>query len=120
MFNRLFSALSGSGSSGNVHMVPPATVREWIAAGQAVVVDVRETNEFGAEHIQGAINLPLSVFEVSKLPPVPEGKKLVFHCRSGQRCGMAAAKAVASGYTGEINRMEGGIMGWRADGGPVV
>ena len=120
MLNRLFSALSGSAAAGNVRMVPPATVREWIDAGQAVVIDVRESNEYAAEHIKGAINLPLSVFEVAKLPAVPEGAKLVFHCRSGQRCGMAAAKAVAAGYTGEINRMEGGIMGWRAAGGAVV
>lgn len=120
MFNRLFGALSGSGNAGNVRMVSPTTVAEWIKDGVAIVVDVRETNEYAAEHIKGALNLPLSSFEISQLPAVPEGKKLVFHCRSGQRCGMAAAKAVASGYQGEINRMEGGMMGWRAAGGAVV
>jgi rhodanese-related sulfurtransferase len=119
MMNRLFGSMFGGGQAGNVHMVSPATVREWLDAGQAVLIDVRETNEHAAERIKGAINLPLSTFEVSQLPPIPEGSKLVFHCRSGQRCGMTAAKAVAAGYTGEINRMDGGIMGWRGMGFPV-
>lgn len=119
MLNRLFAALSGSGA-GNVHMVPAATIRGWAEAGQAVIVDVRETNEFASGHIPGAVNLPLSSFDASKLPAVPEGAKLVFHCHSGARCGMAAAKAVQAGYEGEINRMEGGVMGWRMAGGTLV
>lgn len=120
MMNRLFGSMFGGGQAANVHMVSPSDVREWIAAGKAVVIDVRERDEFAAERIEGAINLPLSSFDVSQLPAVPEGAKLVFHCRSGQRCGMAAARAVASGYSAEINRMQGGIMGWRSMGYPVL
>lgn len=116
----LFSALFGGGNAGNVHMVPPATVRAWLENGQAVLIDVREVDEYAAGRIAGALNLPLSTFDPARLPPVPEGKKLVLHCRSGQRCGMAAAKLVASGYDGEINRLEGGILGWRAAGCPVL
>lgn len=119
MMNRLFGAVFGGAQAGNVKMISPADVRQWIDAGQAVVIDVREVNEHVAERIKGAINLPLSTFEVSQLPAIPEGAKLVFHCRSGQRCGMAAAKAVGAGYVGEINRMEGGIMAWRGMGYPV-
>ncbi|MGE4279838.1 MAG: rhodanese-like domain-containing protein [Magnetospirillum sp.] len=119
MLNRLFGALSGNGK-GNVHMVAPSTVAEWIAAGTAIVVDVREPGEYASEHIKDALNLPLSTFQASQIPEVPEGKKLVFHCRSGQRCGMAAAKAVQAGYQGEINRMEGGMIGWMSMGGAVI
>lgn len=120
MTNRLFAALFGGGDASNVHMVSPATVSQWLADAQVVLIDVREVNEHAAERIKGALNMPLSSFEPAQLPAIPEGKKLVFHCRSGQRCGMAAGKMVAAGYSGEINRLEGGIMGWRAAGLPVL
>ncbi|MBF0325467.1 rhodanese-like domain-containing protein [Magnetospirillum moscoviense] len=120
MLNRLFGQMfSAPAQPENVHMVSPVQVRQWLDSGVAVLVDVREPNEVAAETIAGSINLPLSSFDAAKLPKVPEGKKLVLHCRSGQRCGMAAAKLVQAGYTGEINRMEGGIMGWRMAGGPT-
>lgn len=120
MSNRLFSALFGGKESGNVKMVSPATVAEWLQADQVVLIDVRETNEHASERIAGAINMPLSTLDPAKIPAIPEGKKLVFHCRSGQRCGMAAGKLVAAGYGGEINRLEGGIMNWSACGLPIT
>lgn len=103
-----------------VHIVPAYEIRGWVEAGEVVLVDVRETAEHAAEAIPGAVNVPLSVFAVEKLPPVPEGKKLVFHCRSGVRCGTAAEQAVLTGYRGDIYRMEGGIFGWKAVGGPIT
>ncbi len=104
-----------------VKMVSPALIKEWYDAGEAVIVDVREPDEWGAEHIPGAHLVPLSAFDPAKVIGLAEaGKKLVFHCRSGARCGMAAQVMLANGFTGEINRMEGGIsFGWRQVGGPV-
>lgn len=119
MLNRLFGMFSAPPMGDNVRVVPAAEVRRWIEAGEVVLVDVREAGEHAAEAIPGALSLPLSTFDPAKLPVVPEGKKLVLHCRSGQRCGMAAARLVAAGYTGDINRLEGGIMGWRSAGGPT-
>lgn len=105
--------------SEQVRMVEVDTVLEWIEAGQVVVVDVRERNEYEAEHIHGAHLRPLSEFDPAQLPEIPEGKKLLLHCRSGQRCGMATARLLESGYKGEINRMAGGMMAWTAAGAPV-
>lgn len=106
--------------AGNIRMVDPRTILSWRDAGQLVLIDVREREEYAAERIDGAINLPLSTFDPARLPEIPDGKKLVLHCRSGQRCGMAAARLVEAGYKGEINRMDGGIMGWRMSGCPVL
>lgn len=100
-----------------VQIVPAYDVKRWADAGEVVMVDVREVGEYQAEAIPGAVNLPLSVFDPARLPPVPAGKRLVFHCRSGVRCGTAADRAVALGYAGQIFRMEGGIFGWKAVGG---
>ncbi len=116
MFNRLFGK-SAAESNERIHIAPAYDVRRWMAADEAVLIDVREVNEFQAEAIPGAVNLPLSSFDPAHLPPLPEGKRLVFHCRSGVRCGSAAERALALGYEGEIYRMEGGIFGWKAIGG---
>ena len=102
-----------------VKMIDVATARRWIDSGQAVVVDVREVNEFAAAHIKGAHLRPLSSFKMADLPPVPEGKKLLLHCRTANRCGTAAGILLQSGYKGEINRMAGGIVAWANAGMPV-
>jgi rhodanese-related sulfurtransferase len=104
----------------NIHMIDVATARAWIEAGQAVVVDVREDGEWLGGHIAGATHNPLSRFNALAIPDVPKGKRLLIHCRSGQRCGTASQLLAASGYQGEINRMEGGLMAWVMTGGQVV
>lgn len=119
MLNRLFGSLfPAAPESGNVRIVDAAEIKRWYESGEAVLIDVREANEYAAEHIPGACNIPLSAFDPAKIP-VLGGKKLVVHCRSGARCGMAAARLVAAGYDGEINRLQGGIFGWKAASGPT-
>ncbi|MDR3440301.1 rhodanese-like domain-containing protein [Telmatospirillum sp.] len=103
-----------------VRMIDVDTALDWIKADKVVVVDVRERHEFAAEHIAGAHLLPLSEFDPAQIPTIPSGKKLLLHCRSANRCGMAAAKLIESGYTGEINRLAGGMLAWVAAGAPVV
>ena len=98
-----------------VFYVTPADINAWRDADAAVIVDVREPNEWADAHIPGAILMPLSTFDPAKIPD-PAGKHLVFHCRSGRRCGLAAEIAVAAGYKGVIKRMEGGFLAWDASG----
>ncbi len=98
-----------------VFYVSAAQISDWRAKNQAVIIDVREDNEWQEAHIPDAILMPLSTFDPAQIPD-PKGKHLVFHCRSGRRCGLAAEKAVAAGYTGVIKRMEGGFIAWSAAG----
>jgi rhodanese-related sulfurtransferase len=121
MFNRLRNALGMGEQSadGKIQMIDPATVRRWVEAGEVLLIDVRERDEFAAERIAGSINMPLSSFDPA-LVPVPEsGKRLVIHCRSGVRCGTASGYLAQAGYGGDIHRMQGGILGWKAVGGPT-
>lgn len=119
MFNRLFGRPPESEDT-CVSIVPAYDVKRWMEADEVVLVDVREAVEYRAEAIPGAINMPLSSFDPAELPPIPEGKRLVLHCRSGVRCGTAAERALMGGYKGELYRLEGGIFGWKAVGGPTV
>jgi rhodanese-related sulfurtransferase len=105
--------------SEQVTMIDIDTARRWIDAGQAVVVDVREQHEYDAGHIKGAILRPLSSWDPDELPPVPDGKHLLLHCRSANRCGVAAQNLIENGYGGPINRLAGGMLAWVAAGAPV-
>lgn len=105
--------------SEQVKMVDVDTALAWIEAGTAVVVDVRERHEYEAEHIAGAHLRPLSEFEPAQLPAVGPGQQLLLHCRSANRCGIAAQRLIETGYKGEINRLAGGMLAWVAAGAPV-
>lgn len=57
----------------------PATVNTLLQSGEAVLVDVREDEEFAEEHIAGSQLYPMSDFEVDKWPSYP-GKKVIISC----------------------------------------
>ncbi|MDI4666271.1 rhodanese-like domain-containing protein [Xanthobacter autotrophicus] len=99
---------------GTITHLSPAEVRQGLADGTILLVDVREANEIQAERIPGATPFPLSKFDPSALPD-PEGRRLVFSCRSGQRSQQAAAFAQKAGLPYE-EHMKGGIIGWREAG----
>ncbi|MCJ2176939.1 rhodanese-like domain-containing protein [Novosphingobium album (ex Hu et al. 2023)] len=88
-----------------------------LKAGEALVVDVREVDEFAAGHIPGAVNMPLSSFQPSKLPH-PEGKTLILNCLGGKRSGMALDKCGVA--QAEVDtHLAGGFGAWTAARLPV-
>lgn len=103
----------------SVEFIDPATLRAWIDAGETVVIDVREPHEYAAAHIAGTTLMPLSGFDPAAVHP-PAGRKLVIHCASGVRCGVAAEHLLAAGYRGRIYRLAGGIKAWYQAGNPIV
>ena len=48
--------------------VDAITVQKWLDDDQAILVDVREADEFQDEHIPGAVPFPLSRFDATALP----------------------------------------------------
>lgn len=95
-----------------------AEVKEGLAAGAIILVDVREPDEFAAGHIAGAVPMPLSAFDAAKLP-VADGKQLVFYCHSGRRARLAYAQAQAAGRSG-IAIYGGSMIDWEGAGEPVA
>eukprot|EP01041_Mallomonas_annulata_P015675 gene15675-33119_t len=80
---------------------------------KAVVVDVSETEEFAAGHVNGAKNVPLSQLE-ERLPTVVKNKALpvVLVCATGARANRAVAIAKKLGYD-NAQAMAGGLKAWR-------
>ena len=99
---------------------PEVTAKEldaMLRAGSAVVVDVREVDEFAAGHIPGAINMPLSTFQPSKLPD-HAGKKLVLNCLGGKRSGLALDQCGVVQAAADTH-LAGGFGAWEAARLPI-
>lgn len=88
-----------------------------LRAGEALVIDVREADEFASGRIPGAINMPLSTFQPSRLPDA-RGKKLVLNCLGGKRSAMALDKCGAAQAAVDTH-LAGGFGAWQAAGLPV-
>lgn len=84
----------------------------------AIVIDVREPDEFASGHIAGAISMPLSGFQASRLPPAM-GKSIILTCAAGRRSAMALEKAAAARPDVDTH-LAGGMGAWRAAGLPVT
>lgn len=95
----------------------PAEVRDGLASGEILLVDVREANEYAFERIPGALLFPLSTFDPKAIPSA--GRKLVVQCAAGARSMRAAQALVAAGHT-QVTNLDGGINAWKAQGLPLI
>lgn len=101
-----------------VQNLAPQDVARQLKEDCAVLIDVREPAEYGAERIHGALLFPLSTFDPHALPEA--GKRtMIFQCGSGMRSAKAVALCQAAGL-GHDSHMQGGLMAWKAAGLPVI
>ena len=101
--------------------IDPATLSEWIGAGEPVrVLDVRTPAEFETVHIPGSYNVPLDTVgehadEIGRHVAEP----VVVVCRTGARATQGGQRLVASGTT-DVHVLDGGIVAWEQHGGAVA
>ncbi|MBK5264460.1 MAG: rhodanese family protein [Alphaproteobacteria bacterium] len=96
----------------------PEDTRRRLADGSAVLVDIREVDEFARRHIPGAISQPLSNWETAHLS-VASDRDVIFTCRSGMRT-TGACDRLAAHVSGSAYMLEGGIDAWGKMGLPLV
>lgn len=100
--------------------LPPidaTTLKARLDAGDAILIDIRETDEHAREHILGARLAPLSAIDGHDFDR-ERAKVAVFHCRSGARTQANAARLLARGFA-QAFYLQGGIEAWKAAGFPV-
>ncbi|MGM9945403.1 MAG: FAD-dependent oxidoreductase [Lysinibacillus sp.] len=83
-------------------------VRDLVEQG-AVIIDVREENEFASGHVKGAKNIPLSQFR-ERMDEIPKDVPVYVHCRSAQRSYNAVMALENSGYENVYN-VSGSFLG---------
>jgi|TARA_B110000438_G_C15789628_1_gene640033 addiction module HigA family antidote len=111
----ILAAIDSVDNSLGVFEVEAQTVRQWLEAGEIVLVDVRETAEYEQEHISGSVLCPLSVFNPNLFPKIPD-KVVVIHCAIGKRSAAAARQLINNGHL-RIANLQGGIKAWKKSGG---
>jgi rhodanese-related sulfurtransferase len=103
---------------GEVPSVGPAAAPTWIAEHDAMVLDVREPEEFAEAHVPQAASLPQADLAV-QLDRVPRDRDVLVACRSGSRSLAAARFLRGLGYE-RVTNLERGTLGWIEVGNPVV
>lgn len=95
----------------------PAEVDKRLMRRRAVLVDIREPDEFARRHVRGALSRPLSTLLSDRLETEP-GREVIFTCRTGMRT-TDNCDQLAGIVTGEAFVLEGGVEAWVAAGFPV-
>jgi rhodanese-related sulfurtransferase len=100
--------------------ISPSNLVTLVNKEGAVILDIRDGKEYGAGHIAGAINIPLSSFEsrVGELEEYKE-KPIVLVCKMGQHAGTIGRKLKAQGFE-QVRRLSGGMAEWTGSNLPVV
>ncbi|MEG0385070.1 FAD-dependent oxidoreductase [Solibacillus cecembensis] len=93
---------------GRFKQVRVSEVRSLVESG-AVIIDVREVNEFANGHLKGALNIPLSEFR-ERMHEIPKDVPVYVHCRSAQRSYNAVMALENSGYENVYN-ISGSFLG---------
>ena len=81
----------------------------YVGRSDALIIDLRDREEFRKEHLRGAVNMPYEEFE--ELPDFPKGKTLVFYCSRGGSSLMLAKQMAKKGY--ETRSVIGGFRAYR-------
>jgi rhodanese-related sulfurtransferase len=88
-------------------------------SGDAVIVDVREKDEWDEEHIPDATHLSRGTIELDIEEEIPDlNQTIITHCGGGGRSALAAASLQKMGYK-NVRSMVGGFKAWKAAGLPT-
>lgn len=94
--------------------------RAWLAGDDApTIVDVRTPAEFAAEHLAGAVNIPLDLVQqhADEIGRAATGEVLLV-CRTDNRA-TQAANLLAPTLGERTHVLTGGMSGWAEKDGPV-
>ena len=86
----------------------------------AVIVDVRDNEEWDEEHIPHAIHLSRGTIELDIEEKIPDPNTgIICHCGGGGRSALAAESLQKMGYK-NVRSMAGGFKAWKAAGLPTA
>jgi len=100
--------------------ISPSEAAKKSKSGEAVIIDVREKDEWDEEHIPDAIHMSRGTIELEVEEKVPDTSAMVFcHCGGGGRSALAAESLQKMGYK-NVRSMAGGFKAWKATGLPTA
>lgn len=109
-----------------IENLTPARVQQELANGNAVLIDIRESEELLQNgKIPGSVHAPRGMIEFYADASLPyhkpefdKNKRLILHCASGGRSALAVQTLKQMGFQ-QIAHLDGGIKAWKEAGLPV-
>jgi CRP-like cAMP-binding protein/rhodanese-related sulfurtransferase len=107
----------------SIPRVSPSAAMEEIQHGETLILDAMPTNFYQQRHIEGAVNIPLGLFDIVYLMTFAEednAKKIVVYggTISEPYDLEVANKLILRGYR-NVRILEGGLTAWEGGGYPV-
>ena len=104
----------------NITEIAPTDAAAKAKSGDAVIVDVREKDEFEGNHIPDATHLSRGMLELEIEDKFPDrNTEIICHCGGGGRSALAAEALQKMGYK-NVRSMAGGLKAWKAAGLPTT
>jgi phage shock protein E len=104
----------------NITEISPTDAATQSKSGKAVIVDVREKDEWDEEHISDAVHMSRGTIELEVEEKVPDkNATIICHCGGGGRSALAAESLQKMGYK-NVRSMAGGFKAWKAAGLPTT
>ena len=95
--------------------VEPAVAAALVESGDALLLDVREPDEWAAGHSPNATHMPLGQLDPAA---IPAGTPVITICRPGARSSRAAATLAVAGIS--VSNLDGGMKAWATAGLPII
>lgn len=109
----------------DIENLTPDQVAEELAAGDVILVDVRDAPELASGTIPGAIHASRGMLEFYAdpssqyyKPEIKPDSRVILHCASGGRSALAVHALKDLGYN-DVAHLDGGFKAWQAAGKPV-
>ena len=103
----------------NVTEISPPDAAAKANNGNAVIVDVREKDEFEENHIPDAMHMSRGMLELEIEDKFPDrNTEIICHCGGGGRSALAAETLQKMGYK-NVRSLAGGLKAWKAAGLPT-
>jgi rhodanese-related sulfurtransferase len=104
----------------NITEISPEDAAAKLQNHEAVIVDVRENDEWEDGHIPHAIHLSRGTIELDIEEKVPDPNAVIIcHCGGGGRSALAAESLQKMGYK-NVRSMAGGFKAWKQAGLPTA
>jgi rhodanese-related sulfurtransferase len=104
----------------NIQEISPQDAASALKRGDALLIDVRDPNEWQKGHIPGAKNFSRGTVELEIEEAAPDlSTPIITHCGGGGRSALVAESLQRMGYK-NVRSMAGGFKAWKAAGLPAT
>jgi rhodanese-related sulfurtransferase len=112
----VFLLITSSVAVAENDVISPNEAATMRVKNKAVIVDVREQDDWNEHHIHGAIRIPLSQLKerLDELEPY-KNRPIVTQCQAGMRSAQAQLILKAAGFS-KVYLMNGGMQAWHEQG----